>query len=288
VADGPDAPFDVADISERLLVDGTVIWYKPEGFLADIVSVTDDEIIMKIRSVDGMLVVEKRRRMERFGDADKKTWQMYDEEKISGAVDWTIIREYEPFPDDPAQILIHENGVGILYYVQLLYQRIEEIQTQLRRESTSAKTKTFVSGFTGDRSKAENAMGDPNATAIFVPGNVTINSPYAAGVVTNLIAEKHDLLIQYDENVMDFITNEASQMSGISRRLMMSPMLQFVKGVRKRLTDIFELYKIKLAFDKVQVQTVEERTSEYNLLKQMRDDTVLTPDEFIKRATELA
>ena len=66
------APFDVADICERLLVDGTVVWYKPVGFLADVVSVKDDEIIMKIRNDNDMIVVDARREMTKTGD----TWEI--------------------------------------------------------------------------------------------------------------------------------------------------------------------------------------------------------------------
>jgi len=274
-------PWPVPEMSERLLVDGTVVWYEPEGFIYDIYDATRNRILARIRDEDGKIIHDKRRRFERVGEK----WSITDEDYKDGK--WVVHRNYGDIPDDPTIILVHPNNLGLLFPVQNIYHRLEEIQKILRAESTGAKRKSIISGFAGDVKQLDEAMRS-DRSVINIPGNVTVTHPAATAIVTQLLEEKNDLLIQYNENTMNYISGEGSEMSGVSRRLMMAPMLQFVKGMRKQLREIYERYVVTLEFDKVQVQTIDERQAQYNMLKLMRDDQVITREEFKERAIELA
>ena len=76
--------------------------------------------------------------------------------------------------------------------------------------------------------------------------------------------------------------------SGVARRLKMMPVLQFVRNTRSKIQTIYDANGgIVIEFDKVQVATIDERSKEYELLKQARTDGAITPDEFNEKVSNL-
>lgn len=290
VIEGSPPPFDVVETAERLLVDGSFAVFitsqfatEDNGdFIEDVCHVEPGLIYQMLRDKGderGRLLKDTRRVYKLEG----ATWEIWDEENRNNT-GWTKVADVAECPAE--FILPYENGCGLLYPVQNLYHRLEELQCTIRGQSTSDALRTIISGFVGNLDSVEAAFMS-GRKVLNIPGNVTVTRLRSTEAVSQLLEESHDLERKYDEGVNDYLAAEDTVESGVARRLKMSPMLQFVKNQRARLVDIFDPFSVVLNFDKVQVQTVDERTAEYNLLKLMRDDGVIDDTEFKARSLDL-
>lgn len=287
----PVETWSVDDTCERLLVDGSIVCYweqgkDPEGeFLQDLVKVTKAKVIQAVHNEDDPsrpIVRDRRRRYELMGGH----WEIALEEYTSDG--WRPIGQVVEAPLE--SLFVFPNKRGILWPAQLTYWRMESIERTMQGQTGKSALAMVISGFTGDIQQAESQfqkIKTGEVTAVFIPGNVVVTPVSPTQAVQNLLSDMQQLLQFYKERTYDYDIPE-SQESGVSRRLKMGPMLQFVKRNRAHLTTIYkERWGAELVFDKVQLDTVQDRTAEFALQIQMRDEEVLEGEDFTERALDL-
>lgn len=299
-------PFPIEDTSERLLVDGSLAYnIENDEWIDDITS-------MKLKRVKGgdasqdvdalpelesgtftTLVLDKitnepRHKFRMLYELEGETWTITLQEFVDG--EWITAKKAK---DDETtveaskdQIFAFENGRGLLYWAQRVFFRLEEIQSTTKFMTSQRMLKQMIFGYAGDIDKAKAALGGPDPT-IFLPRGTTVQTATGSGIIDSLLKQGDKLEDYWRKAMKDTIAADDSAESGVARRLKMMPMLQFVRVTRRQLELIYGGFGVKLTFDKVRVQTVDERAAEYNLLKQMRLDGVITDDEFNRAAKDL-
>jgi hypothetical protein len=273
-------PFNKKEIPERLLVDGSFVWWLDQ-FLEDLYSVTETKIIQGLR-VDGDSTKPLIRDMRRVFMLNESNWFITDEKYTEQK--WQVVKQVGSIKAD--DLFVFPNEEGILYPMQKLYHRMEEIEQLVRVQTGRSALSMIVSGFVGDIDQARTEF-ESDSTVKFMPGETKVDRVHATEAVNHLLLDMASLLALYKEGCFDYTAAEDTVESGVSRRLKMAPMLEFVTVTRGYIEEIFAYFQASVVFDRLQIQTIGERTAEYSLLVMMRDAQVITPQEFTERSLDL-
>lgn len=302
-------PFPIEDTSERLLVDGSLAYNIENGeWINDITSMKlkrmkeggeskDIDALPELESgifttlVRDKIKGEPRHKFRLLYELENELWtitlQKFEDGKWmranqSDAEDGEITVDASK-----DQIFAFENGRGLLYWAQRVFFRLEEIQSTTKFMTEKDMLQRIIFGYVGDKDKAKAALTGPDPN-IFMPGGVRVQTATGSAVIDSLLTQSDKLENFWRKAMKDTIAADDSAESGVARRLKMMPMLQFIRVTRRQLELIYGSFNVKLTFDKVRVQTIDERAAEYNLLKQMRADGVIKDDEFERAAKDLA
>lgn len=276
-----DTPFLVSETTEHLLVDGSIVLYDGE-FLKDLTYIKLNIVIQAIRDKETGKIV---RHIRRVYERTNKGWIIYDEKR--GNKGWELNGKAKPLPVDAIQVFI--NGEGILYWPQNVFHRIEEIEQTVRGQTGKSALAMYIIGFMGDMQQLDEQLAlNPTVISIpGVPGSTKIERVHSTEAVTHLMKEMGWLLERWRDSTFDPIIGEDNAESGVARRHRMKKMLEFIKGERTNLQEIYKPYGVTFAFDKIEVMTVQERTLEYALAKSMFDDKVITKTQFKEKSQTL-
>jgi len=281
-----EPPLDLNQLTEALIVDGTLVILKPERgdkerepeFLTNILTAMPTFVVHVLEKADkdGNKVTREWRRINgRWNFTDWIHHGSDDAEKIgSGSI-------------DEERIYVFPNGIGILATSYDTMYRLEEIRLRVRKGTNEAIT-LIVSGYGGDVQQTEEAMSDPTKTKLIVPKTVAVDFINTTAAVDQFLADGKDLLPNFWKLVRLIEVGDNLDISGIARRLIMQPMLQYITSNQKKIAKIYKDWGYDIQFDSVPTMSIDERTQELELLKQLRDAQAITPEEFNERAKKLA
>jgi len=89
------------------------------------------------------------------------------------------------------------------------------------------------------------------------------------------------------KNTHQIEISETSTMSGVARRLAMTPMLHYIKLMQNKLRLIYEALSYEARFKGLRITTPDERAAELDFLKRGRDEGHLDEDEYKTSARAL-
>ena len=281
-----EPPLDLDELTEALIVDGTLVILKPEEnkrdvespeYLSNIIEAWPDKVVQRLEKTDdaGNIVVRVWTKVPNgwhFND-----WIKYGDDNQSRIKSGTIAGD---------RIYIFINGNGILAPAYDTMYRLEEIKLRVRRATNTAIT-MIIGGYAGDIRQAEDAFDDEDATNLVTPKQVSVDYLGTTAAVDQFLADSRDLLPMYWKQVRIIEVSDSADISGIARRIIMQPMLQYINSMRKKITKIYADWEYEVDFDPMPTMTVEERQQELALLTQLRDAQAIKPEEFSRRAAKL-
>jgi hypothetical protein len=184
--------------------------------------------------------------------------------------------------------IVYENGPGLFYKPQFLFRRLEEIEEDTRAITRKLKI-MIVAGYTGqDLNKTTNTLGDERNKILQFPQKVDVYYPTSTAAVDQLQTNHERLIALFWKNVHMVELDDSSQASGVARRLVMKPMLNYVTQIRDSVTEIFEMFGVKeYSFDRIVTSTVQERRDELALLMELRNANVIDQPTFELKASQL-
>ncbi len=210
--------------------------------------------------------------------------------------DW-VVRDVENYGEKNERIISttrypldafypYPNGLGILYWNQYTYRRIEEIEDSIRKQTGKAALSLILTGYLGDITQARTAF-ESGGEVIHLPGNPTVTRVASTDTVNQLISSGDKLMRLFLKNTHQIEISETSDMSGVSRRLAMTPMLHFIKLVQTQLGKIYEDIGYTASFLGLNVTTPEERIAELDFFKRGFDEGHIYEDEYRNMARAL-
>lgn len=306
----PDPPeFTAQEITERLLVDGSLIRYKDE-WVGHLTCVEKDEIRQLIpdnkpftglhtevcwnyypseaESVEQSIEATED---EGYGISDD---YKDDDRNIAGT--WTR-RVFAADADTPTSVtygiqpselqMIYFNGLGLLYPNQGQYHRLEEIGRTLKGQTTGAAMKALVHGYIRNAGMAKDQLNNDEFVAV-LPGDLRVDRMSETGVLDSLRAEFDMKLPLYlaSMNIAD-MAYKPDRPVGQFLTLLMEPMMRYVEETRTRVRDVLEIFGASIEFEKIFISSVQDRTAEFLLLQQARAADVITAQEFKDKAARL-
>jgi len=275
-------PFDIEDLAERLLVDGTIVIYDNE-YLGNIVYADELKVVQRLEVVSNNDKPVTRVFKRENKDSDR--WTSQDFEDYGLDTQKEISEEIEL----PAKTFFaYINGVGILSPNQKQFWRIEQIfVTMMEQTSGPGLVKKILSGYVGSIESIRSQM-DNKGGIICIPGGDTKLFDVASDMITNqLIAQLDKLVPNYFRNLHVIDTEGAANVSGISRKLLMTPMTTFVEKVRGWIIEVCAYFNYVPVFAQLPMDSIEEREKELNLLENLLAKQVITQAEFTAKAREL-
>ena len=272
-------PVKLDDLVEGLIVDGTVVINRsvdPEGtgeIMTGIIPGTTPERIVQ----DTGLVDFENRRITRVYVLEGEVWQWKEyvywqdpkQRMEIGHSTKGIAKEY---------IYVYMNGAGLLYEAQYTFRRLEEIEKDTRSVTRQLKI-MIVAGFTGDMDTATSALNDNERKILKVPKKVEVYFPTSTAVVDQLETNFQRLVALYFKRVNMVHMDDSSEASGVARRLVMAPMLNYIDATRTKVEEIYEHYDVKVTFDRIVTMTVEERKGEIDIVDALFEKGVYTLEQ---------
>lgn len=291
---------DAETVCESLLVDGSFVLLYPESagvdaepeFMADTYVPEPGKIIRYLRNKSGVLELHAP-----LGNLDKVYSPKWVEMTLEGG-SWVQrlwhMRADGPEelePDDgelaaiPAeQIYAHPGGRGILYWAQDVYHRLQEnklIQTDVL---SGVNLLPIAIGEFGDPESIRQAVNTARRILVLT-GDGTIDRSVANSVAGFLGNESDQLRADWYDSLNVVEQTQSERPVASDRSIRMRTMQRFVMRKRKELERVFSDWGILLNFDKLVIDTADERLKELELLNLIRP--VIGEDEFITRVKML-
>jgi len=279
----PEIPIE--KMSEQLLVDGSfALRLIPEGedekylFLRDCYVIKKNLVLQHIRNDKGAITGNTRVYMK-----TATGWTVRDYEAY-GTQDQKLIADWGEYPLEA--FIAYPYGKGILEPNRKTYQRIEEIEDSIRMQTGPASLSLVVSGYVGDVKKAQETL-KAGAQIIYIPGNATITRVASNNTADQLMREGDKLIQLWFKNTHVVEISETATMSGVARRLAMTPMLHYIKLIRRALDDIYEMIGYEVDFGGIGILTPLEIGEELDMLKRGRDEGFLDEALYKRKGTKL-
>jgi len=285
--DDTELPIPLDELTEAAIVDSTlVIRQLGIGEKAEILTGIKPPIARDRIVQDTGMITDRNEPVTRVWTLNGPKWDWIDYTKY-GLKDGQA--EIAKSTEGISKKLFHVfmNGAGIFWKPQFTYKRLEEIEEETRDITGQTKI-AIISGYAGDLNQLSSAVRDKKKRYLNVGKDVTIALQTATAAVDQLETNFRRLYPLYLKDIHMIELDDSSTASGVARRLVMQPMLSYIQNKRQDIIEVYQALGVAdFEFDKIVTLTTEERAAEYAFLKQLRDDMVITPEEFKIRAAKL-
>ena len=286
-------PIDIKMLSTDLLIDGSIALIQKNHAdveNSELVDVGEDFFrFNNINIINENLFLEqipKKKSIIREYSLGASIWLIRDF-KNYGKKNQMQVNESTTLPAE--SILVIVNGEGILQPYNQTYQRLEEIETTLRNQTTRAMLSTIVGGASGNRAGVKKAVRAGHQLLLFPNSKITVARVGDSSATDQLLSMQDSLMKRYFK-AMNIIDVEASAtLSGISRRLAMIPTINSVQFNRKLILRIYKQlgYTGVITFAPISLMDAKEKILELEFLHSIKAAIDMKQSEFIKRATAL-
>lgn len=286
--DGAEPPIAVEELCYALVVDGSAVIAGPQSGAAylwpDTYCPNETTIHRYIRDKDGCLeLVAPNGDMEHIYSTPVFTrWELgeggwaetIETRNQSGEVE---VKRGASLPADALQAI--PNGRGNLYWAQRVWFRMEEIQHDWRNLMTGGNLKTWLfANNPGDDDSLHTAIVSAKSVVAIPDGGGRLDRPVSTAPSDSLRAEYEQKREDWFAALNTIEQDSPNRPVAEDRVLRMKATTQFVRRIRTLLETIYAEWGVKLAFDRLIVQTADERLKEAELI------TLVQPADKIGRA----
>lgn len=285
----PEIPPDA--MCEHYLVDGSfAIRIMSEEEMAKNEKLDNNyEFLTDLKEVHKRLVVQILRDSNGTPTNVSRVWQRTE-------IDW-VVRDVENYGAKAQRVLATERypleaflpypgGYGIIFWNQYTYQRIEEIEYNIRKQTGKASLQFFLTGYLGNVEQARTEIAG-GGEIIHLPGNPTITRAASSGTTDQLERDGLKLMALFLKNTHQVEISETSTMSGVSRRLAMTPMLHYIKLVQVKLQEIYETIGYNMKTQGLRITTPDERSAELDFLQRGLHEGIIDQETYNTSAEAL-
>ncbi len=261
-------PEPIETYCERQLVDGTLFWV--DEVLQDNIREAAPTHIMQL--FPAVLYAGTATNIIRCYDKQKSgDWLVTDTNAYGGATGKPVNLAGE-------RVRIYPNGLGVLYYVQWLYRRIEEIIETIRKQQTGPNAKTYIKGFVRNVQAAKQEMTSDEYLGV-IPGDWNLDRGTNTDAIEQLQSEYLLLLrLYYQHLTVTDIAYQPDRPSGADRYLLVGPMLRMIEVQRKKLNEILAFFDAYATFERMTTAPVADRLLELQLLESKLSHGWTTPE----------
>jgi hypothetical protein len=126
---------------------------------------------------------------------------------------------------------------------------------------------------------ATSALNDSDKKILKVPKKVEVYFPTSTAVIDQLETNFQRLVGLYFWRVNMVRMDDSSEASGVARRLIMAPMLNYIDATRAKVEQIYKHYGVDINFDRIVTMTAEERETEIRIIDMLYEKGVLTIEQ---------
>lgn len=260
----PDTPESVCNL---LLIEGSPVYrwseYSEWEPLTNIITATATEVWQLVES-DMYSGYHNDKCVWRHFLNTGESWQIRDIKPTMYGMEAQIVREMPAIPT--SDILVYENGRGILYDNQWTYQRLEEIGWELKRETSDFSLGIIIVGMVSPNPEDALEKLASGKRIANIPGQgAQIERVGDSRVHDQLRAEKQELARDYFRDC--FLLDTADQPNrpvGLDLQLRLEPQTGFIEELRRKIAEVYTMlgYSGELEFKRLETQTPQDRETE--------------------------
>lgn len=244
---------------ELLLVEGSPVFHWNEE--AEWEPVTN--LIQADREDVYQLICGETYILRHFRQAGK-SWRIYD----TPLGEWSAYgRESEKVVATIAadELLVYENGRGIVYPNQWMYQRLEEIRWGIRQETSDFALSLLIIGMVSPNPEIALARLEAGKRIANIPGQgAQVERVGDSRIPDQLSAEYKDLEAEYFRACYLFDTsNQPERPVGLDLQLRLEPQAAFVEDLRRKIVETYAMlgYMEEISFTPLETQTVQDKAA---------------------------
>lgn len=249
----------------------------PYEFLTDLKEVHRRLVTQQLRDPD-----DKLTDVTRVWQQTNTNWLVRDVKNYGLENEQILATNHYPLE----MFLPYPNGFGVLYWNQFTYRRIEEIEQSIRQQTGKAALSLILTGYMGDIKQAQQAFAT-GSEIVHIPGNPTVTRVASTSTADQLMRSGDKLMLLFLKNTHQVEISETATLSGVARRLAMTPMLHYIRMVQRQIQDVYETLGYELSLRGINIMTPEERGAELDFLKRGRDENHLNEEEYRTAAKAL-
>lgn len=189
------------------------------------------------------------------------------------------------FPEDWLDVVLYENGKGILFRPQKTLWRMEVIAEFIAANTGRDALAWFMIGLVG----SENDLDAQIKEGKKFLGTMDGVKPVSASDQTLTQRLMDELLLWmpiYKEATYDFRIEEQSNISGKARGLGMLSFLGAVTETQRHMVNIYHRMGVDLKVGKLRVTDAKDDLLQWQMLKEQAELNIYTPEEFKKLARD--
>lgn len=252
-------PVKPQEVAELLLVEGSPVFYINEEAewecVENIITADDEDVYQLIQGERDWII----RHFRLSGDS----WLIYD----TMLQTWTSsgAENQESSGSKPAaEFRVYENGRGIIYPNQWMFQRLEEIRWGIRQETSDFALSLLIIGMVSPNPEAALAKLESGKRIANIPGagSVQIERVGDSRMPDQLSAEYKDLEAEYFRACFLFDTsNQPERPVGLDLQLRLEPQAAFVEDLRTKIVDVYRMldYTGEIKFKPLETKTVADQ-----------------------------
>lgn len=254
---GGTLPTKPEEVVELLLVEGSPVFHwneEAEWECMENLIQADTEDVYQLVSTDRYILRHFRNTGAEWiiYDTPLDQWAAYGKE-----VD-------EPSGNIPTDLFrVYENGRGILYPAQWMYQRLEEIRWGIRQETSDFALSLLIIGMVSPNPEQALDKLESGKRIANIPGqSATVQRVGDSRIPDQLAAEYKDLEAEYFRACYLFDTsNQPDRPVGLDLQLRLEPQAAYVEDLRRKVVEVYAMldYTAPIQFTPLETQTVADK-----------------------------
>jgi hypothetical protein len=193
---------------------------------------------------------------------------------------------YAVLPADA--IIVRPNGLGELFRAQKGYRRMENILISMEQLQTGPNSKLLIVGYLGNSEQAHTELNRKDRDAAILPDLKNIYRVTDTAQIDRLETEFNRQLSLYLARLHFPVLELKSHVTDEQLQGKLYPIKSYIDGVREDVDAVVEAAGGKMAWQEINIESIDTLKAKYELLKMKKADDVINQVEFAKRAEKLA
>lgn len=309
--DNDDARLLALDVVQRLLIDGSLVWYaggqvaiaefaESEPVAVGTVQAVPPELLEVPQTftasggafLDRVVLCSSTRAVQKVAEDWRRVlawtgseWRVEEWQQQVGEGQWGLL-EVQTVPADAVRLFPH--GAGLLVPAQQTFHRLEELQQALRRQTTKgALARIFIGYFGLDDAEFEERVASYQDFQVMPPGTQVINTADST-VTTMLIEQYNSLFMRFFQGVHLVPSESLKDESGVARGWRFRPTVAYVEQVEDAADRILAEFGVSVDWQPMPVADATELNAHFDFFTKLYDAAVIDESEYVTQVRSLA
>lgn len=243
--------------------------------------------------VDPIIHASENHAVQRLNDGSLRVWRRFKSEWLVTTYTLTDGKfEHSDDPDDT--YLLELDAVQLFYFdtglvtpAQTTFWEIEDIVSALKRLRTQIALSKVIIGYVGDDEQQFHDVMNGERSYVNLPSGTQVVELGNTAATTQLIDQLKALTPLFYEQVHLVVGTEASNESGIAKKIRLFPELTYQEKKRDQIAEVCAAFGVEILWERLQLLTTAEQRDQYTFWKELVADGQMTAEELQQKTRGL-
>lgn len=295
------------DIARRVVRDGYVLYYF--GAMNSCSCSSYDSIVTAVDEgyaegtvlqeesggfIDNIIYSCHQYAIEQVSEDVYRIWRQYPSEwlvttyYVSSLGDWKLSENPEDtYYISTEDIIYYAFDAGLITPAQDTFWDIESIWEKIRKQRTNAALARIFIGYVGDAEDQFHNLMSQDTTYLNFPEGVSVVDVANSNLSIQFMDQANQLTTLFYRQVHLVNASDSTNESGIAKKMKMLPELTYQNKKRMQIEEVCNAFGIEVSFSVIEIYSTAENLEKYTLYKTLRDDGVMSEEEFTERSRDI-